>query len=98
MAAARAVIFAQMVDDPSSWPERFPTEVRATASAFCYHQGAIFGGFVPLVLTWFASHDELGFAIPMLVGTCLGAASFVIALLLGPETKGKVLVADLTVA
>src|SRR5882762_8586339 len=26
LAAARAVIFAQMVDDPSSWPERFPTE------------------------------------------------------------------------
>ena len=26
LAAARAVIFAQMVDDPSSWPEAFPTE------------------------------------------------------------------------
>jgi putative DNA methylase len=26
LAAARAVIFAQMVDDPSSSPERFPTE------------------------------------------------------------------------
>lgn len=26
MAAARAVIFAQMVDDPSAWPELFPTE------------------------------------------------------------------------
>ena len=26
LAAARAVIFAQMVDDPSSWPEFFPTE------------------------------------------------------------------------
>ena len=26
MAAARAVIFAQMVDDPSSWPDLFPTE------------------------------------------------------------------------
>ena len=26
LAAARAVIFAQMVDDPSSWPEQFPTE------------------------------------------------------------------------
>ena len=26
LAAARAVIFAQMVDDPSAWPERFPTE------------------------------------------------------------------------
>jgi SHS family lactate transporter-like MFS transporter len=60
------------------------------ASAFCYHQGAIFGGFVPLVLSWFASHFDLDFAIPMLVGTCVGAASFAIALLLGPETKGKV--------
>src|SRR5580692_6626546 len=26
LASARAVIFAQMVDDPSSHPERFPTE------------------------------------------------------------------------
>ena len=26
LAAARAVIFAQMVDDPSAWPEEFPTE------------------------------------------------------------------------
>ena len=26
LAAARAVIFAQMVDDPSAWPELFPTE------------------------------------------------------------------------
>src|SRR5499426_4786403 len=26
LAAARAVIFAQMVDDPSAHPERFPTE------------------------------------------------------------------------
>src|SRR3990170_1807473 len=26
LAAARAVIFTQMVDDPSSWPERYPTE------------------------------------------------------------------------
>nr|WP_246602188.1 DUF1156 domain-containing protein [Chloracidobacterium validum] len=26
LAAARAVIFAQMVDDPASWPELFPTE------------------------------------------------------------------------
>jgi putative DNA methylase len=26
LAAARAIIFAQMVDDPSSWPDLFPTE------------------------------------------------------------------------
>ena len=31
LAAARAVIFAQMVDDPSAWPELFPTEEEQTA-------------------------------------------------------------------
>src|ERR1700685_4472499 len=27
LAACRGVLFAQLVDDPSSWPERFPTQV-----------------------------------------------------------------------
>lgn len=31
LAAARAVIFAQMVDDPGSWPELFPTEAAQEA-------------------------------------------------------------------
>ena len=31
LAAARAVIFAQMVDDPSSWPELFPTAKKQEA-------------------------------------------------------------------
>jgi len=83
---------------PSYLSERFPTEVRATASAFCYHQGAIFGGFVPLVLTFFAEHYQVGLVIPMLVGTCAAAVSVVIALLISPETKGKELVPDLMVA
>src|SRR5215471_16915323 len=39
---------------PAYMTERFPTEVRATASAFCYHIGAIFGGLVAPILTWFA--------------------------------------------
>ena len=26
LAACRAVLFAQLVDDPSVWPEEFPTE------------------------------------------------------------------------
>jgi adenine-specific DNA methylase len=26
LAACRGVLFSQLVDDPSSWPERFPTE------------------------------------------------------------------------
>ncbi len=83
---------------PPYLAERFPTEVRATASAFCFHQGAIWGGFVPLVLSFFAVQYDLGFAIPMMVGTCVGALSFACALLLSPETKGKVLVADLQIA
>ena len=71
--------------------------MRATASAFCFHQGAIWGGLVPLVLSFFAVQYDIGFAIPM-VGTCVWALSYVCALLLGPETKGKVLVPDLQVA
>ena len=31
LAAARAVIFAQLVDDPSEWPELFPTEAEQDA-------------------------------------------------------------------
>ena len=27
LAACRAILFAQLVDDPSSWQDRFPTEV-----------------------------------------------------------------------
>ena len=57
---------------PAYMNERFPTEVRATASAFCYHQGAIFGGLVPLVVTWFAVDWGFGFALPMMV--CSAAA------------------------
>ena len=63
-----------------------------------YHQGAIFGGLVAPVLTYFAINYNLGFGIPMLVGTVVGALSFVIALSFGPETKGKELVPHLVVA
>jgi MFS transporter, SHS family, lactate transporter len=83
---------------PSYLSERFPTEVRATASAFCYHQGAIFGGFVPLVLTFLAEYFQVGLVIPMLVGTVAAAVSVVISLLISPETKGKALLAELQVA
>lgn len=83
---------------PSYLSERFPTEVRATAAGFCYHQGAIFGGFVPPVLTYCAVTYNISFAIPMLVATLVAATSVVISLLLSPETKGKELVADLVIA
>jgi SHS family lactate transporter-like MFS transporter len=81
--------------NPSYLSERFPTEVRATAAGFCYHQGAIWAGFVGPVMAAIAVTTPGGFAYPMLIGTVGGAVVFVFALLLGPETKGKVLVADL---
>jgi len=83
--------------NPSYLSERFPTEVRATASGFVYHQGAIWGGMVPLLLTWLAVNQGMGFAKPMLYSTCIGLVSFVFAVYCGPETKGRVLVADLEV-
>jgi MFS transporter, SHS family, lactate transporter len=78
--------------------ERFPTEVRASSGAFCYHQASFIGGFVPLVLTYMATHFDIGLAGAMMAGTAFGAINFVLALLVGPETKGKVLVPDLVVA
>ncbi|MBV9777707.1 MAG: MFS transporter, partial [Acetobacteraceae bacterium] len=41
--ACGGAIYSQ---NPSYLTERFPTEVRATAAGFCYHQGAIWAGFV----------------------------------------------------
>jgi MFS transporter, SHS family, lactate transporter len=84
--------------NPHYLAERFPTEVRATAGGFCYHQGAIFGGLTAPILTYLAINLHLGFAIPMLIGTMAGAASFIVALLLSPETRGRELVADVVLA
>jgi len=84
--------------NPSYLSERFPTEVRATASGFCYHQGAIWAGFTGPVLAVLAASQPLGFAMPMLYATSGAAVVFIVALLMGPETKGKILVADLALA
>jgi MFS transporter, SHS family, lactate transporter len=78
--------------------ERFPTEIRATASAFCYHQAGIFGGFVPVILTFLAEHFGTGRAEPMIIGTWIGCIAWAVAVFYGPETKGKILVPDLVVA
>ncbi len=84
--------------NPSYLAERFPTEVRATASGFCYHQGAIFGGLTAPIIAYLAVNMQLGFAIPMAIGTMVGLVSFIVALAFGPETRGKELSADLVVA
>ena len=77
--------------------ERFPTEVRSTAIGFCYHAGVVAGGFVPVVISYLAVERNMGFALPMLIATWAGCLCAIAALLVSPETKGKVFVADLTV-
>jgi MFS transporter, SHS family, lactate transporter len=84
--------------NPPYLAERFPTEVRATASGFCYHQGAIYGGLTLPVLAYLAATWHIGFATPMLIGTVVGAVSFIVALLFSPETRGKVLTAEVVLA
>jgi MFS transporter, SHS family, lactate transporter len=93
-------LFGQAIygQNPSYLAERFPTEVRATAGAFVYHSGAVVAGFIPLILTIIASNYGVGFGISMLIGTVFGAVSFILALLAGPETKGKVLDSKLMLA
>jgi SHS family lactate transporter-like MFS transporter len=93
-------LFGQAIygQNPSYLAERFPTEVRATAGAFCYHIGAFVAGFIPLILTYIASGYGVGFGTSMLIGTVFGGVSFILAVLCGPETKGKVLDSDLVLA
>ncbi len=46
------------VQYPAYLSERFPTEVRATAVAFCFHQGAIWGGLIsPLLILYATTHQ-----------------------------------------
>jgi hypothetical protein len=49
---------------------------------------------VPLI-TYFATTRHMGFAVPILIAGIVGSASFIGAIYLGPETKGKVLHAAL---
>ena len=52
IAACRAVLFAQLVDDPSAWPERFPTEALQDAERRRLH------GIIADMVPWTASNDE----------------------------------------
>ncbi len=52
LAACRAVLFAQLVDDPSSWPGRFPTEEEQDAERRRLHK------VIERLVPWEASNDE----------------------------------------
>ena len=49
-------------------------------------------------LAYLATSWNIGFAIPMLIGTTIECVSLIMAVVFSPETRGKVLVADLQVA
>ncbi|WP_019994998.1 DUF1156 domain-containing protein [Aureimonas ureilytica] len=51
LAACRAVLFAQLVDDPSSWPDRFPTEEAQDAERRRLHK------VIEAMLPWEASNN-----------------------------------------
>ncbi len=52
LAACRAVLFAQLVDDPSAWPDRFPTEEAQEAERRRLHR------VIERMVPWEASNDE----------------------------------------
>lgn len=52
LAACRAVLFAQLVDDPSSWPDKFPTEEQQDAERKRLHK------IIERLVPWEASNDE----------------------------------------
>jgi putative DNA methylase len=52
LAACRAVLFAQLVDDPSAWPERFPTEEAEETERKRLHR------VIERLVPWEASNDE----------------------------------------
>ena len=52
LAACRAVLFAQLVDDPSSWPDKFPTEAEQEKERLRLH------GVIERMVPWEASNDE----------------------------------------
>lgn len=52
LAACRAVLFAQLVDDPSAWPDRFPTEEAVEAERRRLHR------VIEAMVPWEASNDD----------------------------------------
>src|SRR5438309_7015152 len=53
LAACRAVLFAQLVDDPSSWPGKFPTEEAQEVERKRLHD------LIARMVPWEASRSEM---------------------------------------
>ena len=72
---------------PAFLSERFPTEVRNSASGFIYNGGLIFGSWAPLIaVTMLSKGSEL---IPILIGinVIIGSVIILIGAKINPETR-----------
>ena len=72
---------------PAFLSERFPTEVRNSASGFIYNGGLIFGSWAPLIaVTMISNGQEL---IPILLGmnVIIGSIIILVGAKINPETK-----------
>ncbi|MFQ5782858.1 MAG: MFS transporter [Nitrosopumilus sp.] len=72
---------------PAFLSERFPTEVRNSASGFIYNGGLIFGSWAPLIaVTMLSKGTEL---IPILLGinVIIGSVIILIGAKINPETR-----------
>jgi hypothetical protein len=56
------------------------------------------GAMISTLLVLYATTHQITLAGPALVTTVVGVAIFLVSVLLSPETKGKVLLGELTVA
>ena len=74
---------------PAFLSERFPTEVRNSASGFIYNGGLIFGSWAPLIaVTMLSNNTEL---VPVLLGTnvIIGSMIILIGAKIKPETRDE---------
>jgi MFS family permease len=72
---------------PAFLSERFPTEVRNSASGFIYNGGLIFGSWAPLIAVSMLSKGEESIPILLGINVIIGAIIILIGAKINPETK-----------
>ena len=77
---------------PTYLNERFPTAARAAGAGFAYHAGAAASALMPLVV---GAMRDRGSALPTAMAGCMLVTGtlLVVFIWLGPETRGKELIA-----
>ncbi|MBV9457228.1 MAG: MFS transporter, partial [Bradyrhizobium sp.] len=68
--------------------ELYPTEVRGAGQGFCYNSGRAMGALFPTLVGFLG--DKLGLGSAILLFAVMGYGVMLLALMLLPETKGRV--------